>query len=156
MKSIRARAPKASSPTIRKVMQANVGDETLPHGRVREVLKAHGLTFTEGEAAERSLRCKPDFIFRDERVCVFVDGCFWHRCPIHFRIPKTNTEWWDEKIQANAERDTRQTRQLEARGWVVVRLWEHGTVSPAVESVAQKVSQLVRERHAKVPSRQLV
>jgi DNA mismatch endonuclease (patch repair protein) len=56
---------------------------------------------------------------------VFVDGCFWHGCPLHFLSPKTHSSWWEEKIQDNRARDERQQRQLEERGWVVVRLWEH-------------------------------
>jgi DNA mismatch endonuclease (patch repair protein) len=58
-------------------------------------------------------------------VCLFVDGCFWHGCALHFLLPKTHSAWWREKIEDNRARDERQQRQLEERGWVVVRLWEH-------------------------------
>jgi DNA mismatch endonuclease (patch repair protein) len=58
-------------------------------------------------------------------VCVFVDGCFWHGCPIHFHLPKTHNEWWKEKIEDNVHRDLRQTTQIINAGWIVIRFWEH-------------------------------
>jgi DNA mismatch endonuclease (patch repair protein) len=54
-----------------------------------------------------------------------VDGCFWHRCPIHYVSPKANAEFWDIKIRSNADRDARTTAQLTAAGWLVLRFWEH-------------------------------
>ena len=74
----------------------------------------------------RGLQGSPDFYFPHEHVAVFVDGCFWHRCPVHFKLPKANSAWWDEKIQATVDRDCRQRQTLESRGWRVLRFWEHG------------------------------
>ena len=67
----------------------------------------------------------PDFVFPRERVAVFVDGCFWHGHPVRCRIPATNTAYWEAKIGRNKARDRRVTRALRARGWQVVRIWEH-------------------------------
>jgi DNA mismatch endonuclease (patch repair protein) len=68
---------------------------------------------------------KPDFVFRKERVAVFVDGCFWHGCPIHGRIPKSNGKFWREKIERNIRRDRKVSRTLRGLGWRVLRVWEH-------------------------------
>jgi len=68
---------------------------------------------------------KPDFVFPKRKLAVFVDGCFWHGCPIHATQPKQNAEFWREKIARNQARDRLVTRTLRARGWRVIRLWEH-------------------------------
>ena len=67
---------------------------------------------------------KPDFVFRRERVAVFVDGCFWHGCPRHATKPATRAEWWAAKLTRNAQRDRAVTPALRASGWTVVRIWE--------------------------------
>jgi DNA mismatch endonuclease (patch repair protein) len=125
MSSIRSRAPVASSPTVRRVMQANVGRETTAERAARRALYAAGLRYREDIRPEPGLRCTADIVFPRQRVCVFIDGCFWHACPEHFAAPKMNSAWWTEKILANVERDARQTSLLRERGWTVVRFWEH-------------------------------
>ena len=72
-----------------------------------------------------SVRCKADLVFAAAKVCVFADGCFWHGCPLHFKVPRAHAGWWAEKIEQNVARDRRQTEQLTALGWEVVRFWEH-------------------------------
>jgi DNA mismatch endonuclease (patch repair protein) len=68
---------------------------------------------------------KPDFVFRRERVCVFVDGCFWHGCPMCYRAPRSNLPYWQGKIKRNHARDRHVTRSLKGLGWRVARVWEH-------------------------------
>ena len=68
---------------------------------------------------------KPDFAFRAERVVVFIDGCFWHGCPRHYKPPKSNREFWSEKIMRNRRRDREVDAALTAKGWQVVRFWQH-------------------------------
>ena len=67
---------------------------------------------------------KPDFTFRKEKLTLFVDGCFWHRCPKCYREPKTNADFWKNKIENNLKRDRKVTNELKQAGWTVVRLWE--------------------------------
>ena len=71
-------------------------------------------------------RVRPDFVFRREKVVVFVDGCFWHGCPKpkHAPLPKNRAEWWAAKLAGNKARDRLVTRTLRAKGWRVVRVWE--------------------------------
>ena len=74
---------------------------------------------------------RPDFVFRRERVAVFVDGCFWHGCPQHGRKPDSNRGYWLPKLKRNRERDLEVTQKLRRRGWRVVRIWEHALKHPA-------------------------
>lgn len=67
----------------------------------------------------------PDFAFPRERVAVFVDGCFWHGCPLHSQMPRSNRPFWSVKLAANKMRDRRVNRSLRSRGWSVLRIWEH-------------------------------
>lgn len=80
---------------------------------------------------------KPDFVFKKEKVAIFVDGCFWHACPKHFNIPVNNKKKWQQKLSANKARDRLVNRTLKSLGWVVVRIWEHEFKRP--ERVIRKV-----------------
>lgn len=68
---------------------------------------------------------RPDFVFRTQRVAVFVDGCFWHCCPKHSNIPANNRKFWARKLAKNRQRDRFVTATLRASGWRVIRIWEH-------------------------------
>lgn len=68
---------------------------------------------------------KPDFVFWHQRVAIFVDGCFWHQCPMHSSIPKQNQEFWQKKLQSNTIRDQNVNKYLKEKGWSVIRIWEH-------------------------------
>src|SRR6266446_8458701 len=79
----------------------------------------------KGWRRQEKLPGKPDFVFKREKVAVFVDGCFWHGCPEHLRRPASNCEYWSAKINKNITRDRETTKRLRMLGWTVVRLWEH-------------------------------
>ena len=68
---------------------------------------------------------KPDFVFWNARVAVFVDGCFWHACPKHFTVPVGNRTFWKKKLTANKRRDAMVNRTLRRTDWRVIRVWEH-------------------------------
>jgi DNA mismatch endonuclease (patch repair protein) len=68
---------------------------------------------------------KPDFVFTETRVAVFVDVCFWHGCPRCYRRPASNQEYWDNKFRQNRQRDKLVNRVLRKRGWIVIRIWAH-------------------------------
>lgn len=74
---------------------------------------------------------KPDFIFPKMRLAVFVDGCFWHGCPKHSRMPSSNRRYWKAKLEHNQQRDRAVNRQLRAKGWRVMRIWGHALNSPS-------------------------
>ena len=68
---------------------------------------------------------RPDFVFRDSRLAVFIDGCLWHRCRLHARIPSTNRTYWSAKLRRNVRRDRIVDQSLARAGWRVIRIWEH-------------------------------
>lgn len=73
----------------------------------------------------RTENARPDFAFVSARVAVFVDGCFWHGCPICAKRPATNRDYWDPKIERNRQRDREQGISLKNAGWTVIRFWGH-------------------------------
>ena len=73
----------------------------------------------------KSLIGKPDFVFPDQKLAVFVDGCFWHGCPDCYIRPQTSQAYWDEKLSRNRKRDAKVNAELKATGWSVFRVWEH-------------------------------
>jgi DNA mismatch endonuclease (patch repair protein) len=77
-----------------------------------------------GASSPRLLRVKVDFVFRQARLAVFVDGCFWHGCPRHATRPKNNRAFWRRKLSANKVRDRLVNRVLRRAGWRVIRIWE--------------------------------
>ena len=91
------------------------------------ILKRYKIT---GWRRNHPLPGKPDFVFRRSRMVVFVDGCFWHGCPLHGRKPASNLEYWGPKLERNRQRDLAVTRGLRRRGWRVLRFWDHELKDP--------------------------
>jgi DNA mismatch endonuclease (patch repair protein) len=91
--------------------------------RMIALFRANGIT---GWRRNHKLSGKPDFVFRRERIALFVDGCFWHGCPKpkHAPLPKTRAEWWTAKLARNKARDREVGRVLRKTGWRVIRVWE--------------------------------
>jgi DNA mismatch endonuclease (patch repair protein) len=92
------------------------------------IFRANGI---KGWRRQQPILGKPDFIFHRLKVAVFVDGCFWHGCRAHCRMPKTRIQFWETKIDANRKRDRKVNRMLKRKGWKVVRFWEHALRNPA-------------------------
>ena len=93
-----------------------------------KLLRQHGL---KGWRRHLPLPGRPDFAFPYQRVAVFVDGCFWHRCLRCNWTPTSNTEYWEKKFATNQARDREANRALRQAGWIVFRIWEHSLRSPA-------------------------
>lgn len=89
---------------------------------------------------------RPDFVFRAAKVAIFVDGCFWHGCPRHGRIPKTRVDYWVPKIARNVARDRAATLLLREAGWRVVRIWECSLKSSAAEASARRIKRALQGR----------
>jgi DNA mismatch endonuclease (patch repair protein) len=110
----------ASSPGVRRSMQANRRADTVPEQRLRSALHRRGLR------------------------AVFVDGCFWHCCPDHATQPKTHESYWSTKLGGNIKRDRRVDAALESAAWIVIRVWEH----ERSEEAASRIEAIVRPRPA--------
>jgi DNA mismatch endonuclease (patch repair protein) len=130
----------ASSPAVRNVMRANRNKNTKPEILLRSSLHAMGLRYRVAYRPVAGLRRTADIVFTKARVAVFIDGCFWHGCPDHYRPSTRNSEFWSAKIEGNRARDIETTALLSSAGWTVIRVWEH----EAINSAAQRVRDAVR------------
>jgi DNA mismatch endonuclease (patch repair protein) len=90
--------------------------------RLIGIFKTHRIT---GWRRHWPLEGKPDFVFPKLKLALFVDGCFWHGCPLHATQPKSNSAFWETKLARNQARDRFVTRALRSQGWRVLRIWEH-------------------------------
>lgn len=137
-----------SSEDARRRMLATRRRDTAAEVGIRAALVAYGLDYQVDRVVLPGTRRRVDLLFERERVAVFVDGCFWHACPIHATWPKQNAEWWRDKIEANRRRDADTDRRLDEAGWAVVRIWEHE--DPAV--AAERITAAVRGRTDRMPA----
>lgn len=118
-----AETPQASSPATRRSMQGNRSKDTRPEMAVRRGLRQRGLTGYRLQWGK--VPGRPDVAFPGRRVAIFVNGCFWHRCPYcHPSAPQTHAEFWDEKFARNRRRDRENQERLTRDGWTVVVVWE--------------------------------
>lgn len=113
-------------------MKAMPRRDTGAEVALRRELHRRGLRF---RVHVRGLPGTPDVALTRARVAVFVDGCFWHRCPEHGTSPKNNSEWWAAKLEGNVERDRRKDRQLTDLGWHPLHVWEHEDPVVAAEKI---------------------
>ncbi|MYS73419.1 DNA mismatch endonuclease Vsr [Streptomyces sp. SID5926] len=125
-------------------MRANRGKDTAPELALRRLLHASGLRYRVDARPVPQVRRRADLVFPGVRVAVFVDGCFWHGCPEHYRPATRNAEFWQEKIEGNRSRDRETNEIFRAAGWSVIRVWEH----EAPETAAELVSREVRARRS--------
>jgi len=117
-----------------RIMSRIRGKDTKPEMRLRRALHAEGLRYR----VHAKLPGKPDIVFGPARLAVFVQGCWWHACPEHFRMPKSNVDFWREKFDRNVERDRQVANKLRRLGWSVLHFWEH-EINGDLDAVVRKV-----------------
>lgn len=122
-------------------MQNTPTRDTPAEIALRRRLHALGLRYRIDVPPLPGLRRRADVVFRSARVAVFVDGCFWHRCPVHGSDPKANSVWWKAKLDRNVERDRETDRALIDAGWLPIRIWEHENSGAAAAVVARAVAE---------------
>ena len=126
-------------------MRANRRVDTKPETRLRSSLHRSGLRFRKDYPIRISKRISngrtvhPDIVFTRKKIAVFVDGCFWHSCPQHGTIPKSNEKYWIPKLLQNVERDRATDEGLRAGGWQVIRIWEHVGIDEATSTILSRV-----------------
>ncbi|MFC4588736.1 very short patch repair endonuclease [Sphaerisporangium corydalis] len=130
----------ASSEGVRKSMQANKGRDTKPELSLRRTVHALGLRYRVGARPLPKVRRTADLLFPRAKVAVFLDGCFWHGCPVHHSVAVTNAAYWAEKVRRNRERDAETDRLLTEEGWLVIRVWEHESPVEAALRVKREVT----------------
>lgn len=121
------------------------GKNTLPEMALRRAVWKLGLRY---RLHRRIGRITPDMVFVGARVAVFVDGCFWHRCPLHGVMPKGNAAFWHTKLIGNVRRDAETNAALTSGGWAVLRFWEH-EVQESAQMCAMRVKRTVARRLAR-------
>jgi DNA mismatch endonuclease (patch repair protein) len=150
-RGVSRQSPPASSYVARRTMEANRRADTTPERLLRSALHARGLRYRKDRRIDAGGRhVRPDLVFGPAHVAVFVDGCFWHRCPIHAGFPASNAEYWQAKFDRNVARDRADDAALEAAGWSVIRVWEHEDPADAAQRVEIAVC-AVRNTPSDVP-----
>lgn len=135
--------PEPSTPAATIIGKANRRAETKPEQRLRSELHRRGMRFRKDLLIRAGgIRTHADIAFTRRRLAVFVDGCFWHRCPEHGTSPKSNTDYWAPKLQANVDRDRRVDAALRTDGWAVLRIWEHEDLEAAADRVQQALADI--------------
>ncbi|WP_121192541.1 PDDEXK family nuclease [Motilibacter peucedani] len=132
--------PAPSSEAARRLLSRTKRRDTAPEIAVRRCLRELGIGYRVDPTPEGlSRRRRADIVISRGRVAGFVDGCFWHSCPVHLHPPKANAEWWRLKLASVVERDRDDDRQLLAAGWLPVRVWEHEDPADAALRIALAV-----------------
>ncbi|MNJ27482.1 Very short patch repair protein [compost metagenome] len=130
------------SPVQRKYCMSRVRSKnTKPELLLRKKLWAAGFRYR----LSVKLPGSPDLVFLKSKVAVFVDGCFWHGCPLHATQPETNSAFWFSKLSNNKKRDERINSQLAILGWSVLRIWEH-EIEADVELCVGRVGNMLKQK----------
>jgi DNA mismatch endonuclease (patch repair protein) len=96
------------------------GSRTRPELELKKTMKIQGFSYQP-----KGVYGNPDFASKKHKIAVFIDGCFWHGCPRHYKKPKSNHDYWKTKITRNKKRDMNVSKELKSMGWKVIRIWEH-------------------------------
>ena len=128
---------------VRKSMQGNKRRDTKPELLVRQRLRAAELTGYRLDWAKAPGR--PDIAFPGRKVAIFVNGCYWHRCPhCSPSVPRKNVEFWEAKFRRNVERDKRALAELEELGWLAITIWECELKRDRIDETMERVIEQVR------------
>lgn len=114
--------------------------DTKPELILRKLLSAHGI---RGYRSHYKLTGKPDIVFPKRKIAVFIDGCFWHKCPRCFIKPETNRKFWKNKIESNVRRDRLVNSEFKKKGWKVLRIWEHELKNQKI--IKQKILDKIKD-----------
>ncbi len=123
-------------------MAAIQSSSTKPELMLRRALWRLGFRY---RVNEKKLPGKPDIVLPKYRTVIFVHGCFWHGhkgCKFYI-VPKTNTEFWTAKVSRNQDRDQEVWRQLEAKGWSVIIVWECELKKPSFDETVSRVRAVI-------------
>lgn len=141
----------ASSAAARTVMQGNRSRDTRPELAVRRAVHRLGLRYRVAHRPLQNLRRSADLVFPRVKVAVFVDGCFWHGCPEHYRAPASHADFWRDKLAANRARDHETMELLRLQDWVALRFWTHDDpllVAEEIRCVVEQRRQALADHHA--------
>ena len=125
-----------------EIMSSIRSKDTAPELMLRRALWTRGLRYRINYGKE-----KIDIAFPRKKMAVFVDGCFWHSCPMHSHIPKSNTSYWAPKLKKNVLRDKAKEKRLLQEGWTTFRVWEHELLkTEGLNTIVCKINSLLEDR----------
>lgn len=128
--------PQHRKKNMQNIRSANTNIELI----VRSELHRKGYRFRKNV---KNVFGKPDIVFPKHKIVIFLDSCFWHMCPYHFNIPKTNKKYWVPKLKRNKLRDIEVSKKLRNEGWIVLRFWEHQIENNLEKCVNKIISHLL-------------
>ncbi|MFN0224067.1 very short patch repair endonuclease [Paenibacillus sp. KR2-11] len=129
-----------------KNMRAIRSTGTKLEATVSKELWRRGIRFRKNV---KGLMGKPDIAIKKYKLVVFVDSCFWHVCDIHFRMPKSNLDYWEAKIERNRKRDRAVNAYYQEIGWTVLRFWDH-EVKDDINGVIDSISKVIEAKRNKI------
>lgn len=137
MASANLSGPTPPSETVRRQMQAQRTSGTKIEIDVRRKLHAKGIRYRVDAKLLPKKRIRGDIVWSGRKIVVFMDGCFWHGCPLHSTTPTKNRDWWIQKLSQNRTRDRSTDLLLREAGWTVLRFWEHEDTDKVVETIIE-------------------
>jgi DNA mismatch endonuclease, patch repair protein len=120
-----------------RVMRLVKSQETSLEKKIRSRLWKRGIRYRENKS---TLFGKPDLLVASKKVVVFIDSCFWHGCDMHLRMPRSNIDYWVNKINRNKKRDRFVNSHYKKRGWNILRFWEH-QIKDNIELSVQRIAE---------------
>jgi DNA mismatch endonuclease (patch repair protein) len=139
-------ADKFPAETRSKIMKS-IRSRTKLEDRVCSELWRRGLRFRRNVT---TLFGKPDIAIKKYKVVIFIDSCFWHYCPQHGHMPKSNIDYWTHKLYRNAKRDYMVNNYYIHKGWRIMRLWEH-QIKANLDKCVQHIIEFVEQAKGEAP-----
>lgn len=137
--------PEPLNEGVTKSMRSNKRKDTSPELRMRRALRDAGYP---GYRLQWKIPGRPDITYPGRRIAIFVNGCFWHRCPrCDLGIPKHNRDYWIDKFERNVDRDKRNHDKLVEGGWNVITIWEC-EIDEDIQSCVERVAEAIRASEA--------
>ena len=126
-------------------MRSNRGKDTVPEITLRKALREAG--YSGYRLNWKKVPGRPDIAYPGRKIAIFVNGCFWHKCPkCNLPLPKTHTNFWEQKFNKNIERDRRKTEELQNGGWTVITVWEC-EIKNELPDVVSRISSVLKDCH---------
>jgi len=127
---------KFDTKTRSRIMASIRSKNTSPEIKIRKALWKAGFRYRIHYGKE-----KIDVAFTKPKIALFIDGCFWHSCPLHSHVPKGNREYWEKKLKKNIERAKLKDVRLQSQGWQTIHIWEHELGE--TDKIVSKLSKII-------------
>jgi len=133
-----------TTPERSRLMSRIRSKNTAPELLLKDALEAECFVYQP-----KDIPHSPDFgSWEYPKTAIFIDGCFWHSCPWHYKEPKTNTEYWQAKSRRNKRNDCKSEEELTKEGWLVIRIWEHSINQKSVKYLVSAILKLLMAHDA--------